>query len=156
MLIAAFIVLAAAALLGSALATLHLRTQNVAVVPWPLGLLHGLLGVGGLTCLGLALRGPPRGVDQGTASFGVMSAALIALAVCGRRRHRRQAGARWASRGSADRRPRDARGERLRRSRGVCFCRADCGCRPRRQAPVCVPKNLNPNIMVMKPAKDSA
>jgi hypothetical protein len=81
MLIAAFIVLAAAALLGSALATLHLRTQNAAVVPWPLGLLHGLLGVGGLTCLGLALRGPPRGVDQGTASFGVMSAALIALAV---------------------------------------------------------------------------
>ncbi len=67
-------------LLGSVLATLHLRTERAATVPWPLGALHGLLGVGGLGCLILALRGPPRGLDHGTGSFGVISAVLIVLA----------------------------------------------------------------------------
>ena len=78
MLIAAFIVLALAVLLGTVLAVLHLR--GGAAAPWPIGALHGLLGVSGLIVLILALRGPPRGLDQGVASFGAIGAALIALA----------------------------------------------------------------------------
>lgn len=80
MLIAAFIVLAAAVLLGSGLAVAHLRSEAAAAVPAWLGALHALLGLGGLGLLALALRGPPRGLTQGTASFGMISAALIALA----------------------------------------------------------------------------
>jgi hypothetical protein len=89
MLIAAFVILGFAVLLGSALAVLHLRAQSGAAasspikswpVPWPVGALHGFLGIGGLVCLVLALRGPPRGIDQGTASFGAIAATLIALA----------------------------------------------------------------------------
>ena len=60
MLIAAFIVLGCAVLLGTALAVLHLRTQSGPpaswpAVPWPLAALHGLIGIGGLICLLLAL-----------------------------------------------------------------------------------------------------
>ena len=79
MLNAAFVVLAIAVLLGSALAVLHLR-EHAAPPPWPLGALHGAIALGGLGCLALALRGPVRGLDQGTASFGTMAAALLALA----------------------------------------------------------------------------
>ena len=79
MLNAAFVVLAIAVLLGSALAVLHLR-EHAAAPPWPLGALHGAIALGGLGCLALALRGPVRGLDQGTASFGTMAAALLALA----------------------------------------------------------------------------
>ncbi len=80
MLIAAFVILGTAVLLGSVLAILHLHTQDAAAAPWPLAALHGLVAIGGLGCLVLALRGPPRGLDQGTASFGMISATLIALA----------------------------------------------------------------------------
>ena len=80
MLIAAFASLAAAVALGSLLAMIHLRGRTDAAIPWPLGALHGLLGIAGLTGLLLALRGPPRGLDQGVASFGAISAGLIALA----------------------------------------------------------------------------
>jgi len=95
MLIVAFIILGCAVALGSALAVLHLRTPTDATslpasrpvarplawpVPWPLGALHGLLGIGGLICLLLALRGPARGLAQGTASFGAIAATLFALA----------------------------------------------------------------------------
>ncbi len=75
----AFIVLAAAVLIGSTLAALHLR-EGAAPPPWPFGALHGLVAVSGLGLLALALRGPPRGIDQGTGSFGVMAAALFAFA----------------------------------------------------------------------------
>ena len=80
MLVAAFVVLTAVVLLGAGLAGLHLRTEGRAVAPWPLAALHGLLAIGGLFCLALALRGPPRGLDQGTASFGIIAMTLIALA----------------------------------------------------------------------------
>jgi hypothetical protein len=100
MLIAAFIILGFAVVLGSALAVLHLRTQSGVSAPWQVAALHGLLGVGGLVCLVLALRGPPRGLAQGTASFGAIAAALIALAALAgggllamRLRNRRPAGA---------------------------------------------------------------
>jgi hypothetical protein len=75
----AFIALAVAVLLGSVLAVLHMR-ENAAPPPWPLGALHGLVAVAGLVCLALALRGPPRGADQGTAGFGTIAAWLLALA----------------------------------------------------------------------------
>jgi hypothetical protein len=80
MLTAAFIILAGAVLLGAGLALVHLRSEAVAPVAWWLGALHGLLGLGGLACLALALRGPVRGLAQGTASFGTISATLIVLA----------------------------------------------------------------------------
>ena len=48
--------------------------------PWPLGALHGILALAGLGCLALALRGPPRGLQQGTASFGIIAAVLFVLA----------------------------------------------------------------------------
>ena len=80
MLVAAFIILGVVVLLGSVLAVLHLRVNAATMPPWPLAALHGLLAVGGLCCLALALRGPPRGLDQGTASFGIIATALITLA----------------------------------------------------------------------------
>jgi hypothetical protein len=80
MLTAAFIILGSAVLLGAALAVLHQRTEPGAGAPWPVAAVHGLLGVGGLICLVLALRGPPRGLDRGTGSFGTIGATLIALA----------------------------------------------------------------------------
>jgi len=78
-LIAAFVVLAAAAALGTALAVLYLHREQAAA-PLLLTALHGLLGLGGFACLLLALRGPPRGLDQGTGSFGAIAAALLAAA----------------------------------------------------------------------------
>jgi hypothetical protein len=80
MLIAAFIILAGAVSLGSWLALVHLRSEAAVPVAWWLGALHGLIGLGGLGLLALALRGPPRGLEQGTASFGTISATLIVLA----------------------------------------------------------------------------
>jgi hypothetical protein len=80
MLIAAFVILATTVLLGSVLAVLHLRKDGAAAPPWKVAALHGLLAIAGLGCLAFALRGPPRGLDQGTASFGIIAAALIALA----------------------------------------------------------------------------
>jgi hypothetical protein len=80
MLTAAFVILCATVLLGSVLAVLHLRTNGATPPPWKLAAPHGLLAIAGLGCLVLALRGPPRGLDQGTASFGMIAAALIALA----------------------------------------------------------------------------
>ncbi len=80
MLTAAFVILAFAVLLGSLLAVLHLRTNRTATPPWPLAALHGILAIVGLCSLALALRGPPRGVEQGTASFGIIAAVLFVLA----------------------------------------------------------------------------
>ena len=76
----AFAVLALAVLFGALLAVLHLR-EGAAPPPWPFGALHGTIGVGGLALLVLALRGPPRGVEQGVGSFGTIAAVLLALAV---------------------------------------------------------------------------
>jgi hypothetical protein len=79
MLIAAFVILAAAVLLGSVLAFLHLQTEST-TRPWSLAALHGLFAIGGLSCLALALRGPRRGLDQGVAFFGIIATLLITLA----------------------------------------------------------------------------
>jgi hypothetical protein len=79
MLTVAFFVLLAAVLLGTTLAVLYLRPA-APPPPWPLAVLHGLVGIGGLACLAVSLGGPPRGLDQGTASFGAISAVLLGLA----------------------------------------------------------------------------
>jgi hypothetical protein len=80
MLITAFITLGTAVLLGSVLAILHLHTEGAAAAPWPFAALHGILAIGGLSCLVLGLGGPPRGVDQGATSFGIIAVALIGSA----------------------------------------------------------------------------
>jgi hypothetical protein len=80
MLIAAFLILALAVALGTVLAVLHLRSTAIPAAPWQLAALHGTIGVGGLCWLWLSLRGVPRGVDQGVASFGAISAALLMVA----------------------------------------------------------------------------
>ena len=79
MLTAAFVTLGFAVLLGCLLAVLYLRTEGAAA-PWPFAALHGLVAVGGLFCLALALRGSLRGVEQGTASFGIIAVTLIGSA----------------------------------------------------------------------------
>jgi hypothetical protein len=79
MLIAAFIILGIAVLIGSGLAIQYLHTEGMKPPPWPLALLHVLFGIGGLGCLLLALRGPPRGLENGTGSFGIFAATLIVM-----------------------------------------------------------------------------
>ena len=78
MLTAAFALLTAAVLVGTPLAILYLRGGRPPL--WRFGALHGLIGIGGLAILALALRGPPRGIEQSTGSFGAIAAVLIALA----------------------------------------------------------------------------
>jgi hypothetical protein len=78
MLVSAFVILGIAVLIGCLLAIL--RTNEAAMPPWWLAALHGLLAIFGSCCLALALRGPTRGLDQGTASFGMLATALIVLA----------------------------------------------------------------------------
>lgn len=86
MLSTAFIVLTIAVALGAVLAVLHLRTGSTAPPPWPLGALHGIVALIGLGCLALALHGPPRGVEHGSASFGIIAAVLfVAAALLGAR-----------------------------------------------------------------------
>ncbi len=80
MLIAAFVILGIAVLLGSVLAALHLRAAGMATRTAALPALHALIALGGLACLLAALRGPPRGLETGTADFGTIAAALMALA----------------------------------------------------------------------------
>jgi hypothetical protein len=80
MLTAAFVILGVAVLLGAALAVLQLQTDGAARPRWRLAALHGCFAIAGLGCLALALRGPPRGLDQGEGSFGMIAAMLIALA----------------------------------------------------------------------------
>jgi len=79
MLIASFVILGIAVLLGAVLAALHLQTDS-RTPPWSLAAVHGLVAVGGLSCLALALRGPPRGLAYGVASFGILATLLITLA----------------------------------------------------------------------------
>lgn len=81
MLVAAFSILGAAVVLGSVLAVLHLWKEGVVVPPWPLAAFHGLLAIGGFVFLLFALRGPPRGLQTGSASFGMIAAVLVALAI---------------------------------------------------------------------------
>ena len=81
MLTASFVILLIAVLFGSWLAVLHFDRRPPARVPWPLALMHAALALGGFALLAVALQGPPRGADQGTASFGFAAAVLFAGAI---------------------------------------------------------------------------
>ena len=122
MLIAAFVVLGTAVLLGSALAILRVRTDGAAAPPWWFAGLHGIFAIAGLGCLLLALRGPPRGLATGTASFGLMAAVLIVLAALVGGGTPCDASPQEATLGGGDRRPRHACGERLRHSCCLPLC----------------------------------
>jgi len=78
MLSLALVILSAAVALGVALALVHLRGS---LPSRPFGALHGVVGAAGLGALLLALRGPPRGVLTGVASFGAIAAVLAAVAL---------------------------------------------------------------------------
>ena len=77
-LLLSFVLLMVAALLGTALAGLHLKGG---LPRWPFGVLHGLVGGVGLGALLLALHGPPRGEAMGVGSFGRVAAVLLAAAL---------------------------------------------------------------------------
>jgi hypothetical protein len=82
MLLLSFVLLLIAALLGTALAALHLRGVGNARPPrWVWGALHGVLGTIGLGALVLALRGPPRGEAMGVGPFGRIAAVVLTLAL---------------------------------------------------------------------------
>jgi len=78
MLSLSFLLLTAAALIGGILSASHLKGGRPA---WPWGALHGVVATLGLVTLLLALRGPPRGVAMGVASFGVIAAGLAGTAL---------------------------------------------------------------------------
>lgn len=75
-----FAILFVAVALGTTLAFLHLRPDGRSP-PWQLGALHGCLGAVGLGVLFWALRGPPRGLTNGTAQFGEFAFTLLLLAL---------------------------------------------------------------------------
>jgi hypothetical protein len=81
MLVLSFVLLLIAALLGTALAALHLRAGNHRPPRWLLGALHGSLGIVGLGVLLLALHGPPHGEAMGVGAFGRIAAVLLAVAL---------------------------------------------------------------------------
>jgi hypothetical protein len=73
MLLPAFYLLTAAVLIGSVVALSYLGLMRWRW--WP-GAIHGALGTAGLVILFFSLGGPPRGVEFGVQSFGVIAAAL--------------------------------------------------------------------------------
>lgn len=79
MLTAAITLLFIVVLVGSALAVLDIAGGQATRL-WPLAALHGLIAVAGFACLVLALQGPVRGLGEGTASFGTLSAWLLLAA----------------------------------------------------------------------------
>ena len=80
MLNAAFYILLIAVLVGSLLAVMHFAKTGDKLPPWPLAAVHSAFALGGFGLLLLALQLPPRGVDQGTAAFGSIAAALFVMA----------------------------------------------------------------------------
>jgi hypothetical protein len=69
--------LTAAVVLGVTLALQYLRGRRVRIV----GLVHGLVGAGGLLLLVIALQGPRRGDAMGVGSFGTAAAVLFSIAL---------------------------------------------------------------------------
>jgi hypothetical protein len=76
------IVLSLAVAIGVVLALWHMHaSDNKPGPPWPLGILHGALGIAGLLALILLLQGPRRGDAMGAGSFGTTAAVLFAIAL---------------------------------------------------------------------------
>jgi len=74
-----FALLLMAALIGLALATLHLQAGRMRPLRWPVWGAHGLLGGAGFIVLLFCLGGPPRGAAMGLAGFGRAAALLLGL-----------------------------------------------------------------------------
>jgi hypothetical protein len=77
----AFVILCAAVAIGAGLAIQYLRGAGARRPPWPIALVHGVLGAAGLAIfLAVLQRGLPTSA-AGTAGFGPAAAALIGLAL---------------------------------------------------------------------------
>ncbi len=82
MLVCAGWLLAAGVLLGLLVVAAAQVAPAAARSIWP-GLTHGAAGLAGFGLLLAGLGGPPRGVQQGAGSFGLVAAILVGLAVAG-------------------------------------------------------------------------
>ncbi len=71
----------AAALAGSVLAVLQLRSDGPPPLPWAAGAAHGLLGACGLALLVLALQRPGPAAPPGTGGFRLAGAVVLGLAL---------------------------------------------------------------------------
>lgn len=71
----------AAALGGSLLAVLQLRSGGPPPIPWPAGAAHGLVGAAGLAALVLALASPGPPAPPGTGGFRLAGAVVLGLAL---------------------------------------------------------------------------
>jgi hypothetical protein len=71
----------AAALGGSLLAVLQLRSGGPPPIPWPAGAVHGLVGAGGVSLLALALLTPGPPAPPGTGGFRLAAMVVLGLAV---------------------------------------------------------------------------
>ena len=69
------------AIFGLVLAAFYLGAGAGFEIHWPVGSVHGALGVAGLVTLIAGLAGPPRGVAMGVGAFGRIAAVLLALAL---------------------------------------------------------------------------
>jgi hypothetical protein len=76
----AAILLGLAALGGLGLLALYQWVRPVGWWRLP-GVAHGLVGIAGFALLLGSLSGPPRGVEAGAGSFGLVAAALIGMAL---------------------------------------------------------------------------
>ena len=83
MLTLAVLALSAAVVAGAMLALRHLQpdTQRRPLPGW-MAIAHGAVGALGLGAMLIVLRGPPRGLGTGTASFGWTAAVLLTGALC--------------------------------------------------------------------------
>ncbi len=71
----------AAAVAGSVLAILQLRSDGPPPVPWPVGAAHGLAGAAGVTLLVLALQRPGPPAPPGIGGFRLAAAVVLGLAM---------------------------------------------------------------------------
>ena len=72
--------LTAGVLLGLVLVAISQTVPPARQSWWP-GAVHGALGAAAFVLLLLGLRGPPRGVQQGSGSFGLVAAGFLAVAL---------------------------------------------------------------------------
>jgi hypothetical protein len=112
--VAAFIIVAIGALLGSALGVMHLQSEGRTDPPWLLAALHGIFGIGGFACLVFALRGNQLLWHDRYSADRPDSFA--------RRQLYRGAAAQKTARGDTDRHPCHAGCERLRHPGRLRLC----------------------------------
>ncbi len=80
MLTDAAFVLIAAATFGALLSVVQLQRPKSPPIPWPVGVLHGLLGAAGLALMLLA-PAASHAAEAGAGGFRIMAAVLLGLAL---------------------------------------------------------------------------